>query len=340
MSKYAPRLTSTASGSVTLEWDVVPGASAYIVKYGTDSVASSTNQDAQYSDQSDPITATGTTITGLKNTTYYFALVGVTSQGDESDTFSNELKVVVGSSTSTSTGATVAAPTTTAAPTGTGTAPAPVTQSTPAPASALTTPPTTTSSTGTEAPVAPTASGAATNTSADFSVASVSVVDNKTLSIKFTGDLSTDAITLHVTKTSDNSDVTVDSVAVDPSDSKGAIAKLTGVLVPSTSYAVTVATATDVSGNAIATGVKGSSDFTTPDTLADTTPVALDAAGTGTTASGATVGTGATSTGVAASAADAMKSQDLPATGTKENLLVVASLAIAFVIVMARRRKA
>ncbi|MDD2487806.1 MAG: fibronectin type III domain-containing protein [Candidatus Gracilibacteria bacterium] len=88
----APRLVSKTATGVTLEWDKVAAAAAYIVNYGKVSVAKSTDPNEQYTDETDQITQTGTTITPLDpNTKYYFSIVAVDKEGNESNTFSSEL---------------------------------------------------------------------------------------------------------------------------------------------------------------------------------------------------------------------------------------------------------
>ena len=282
-SNTAPKLVSTASGSVTLSWDALPTASAYIVKYGSTSVASSTDPNAQYTDQTDPVAGTGTTITGLQNSTYYFALVTVDDKGNESDTFSDELKAAVGSTAAS----------------------APDTTST-------------------------SASGATTTASdGSFAVVSAKAVDTQTLSVTFSDELSSDPIaptSVRVTKTSDNSDVTVDAITADSTDPKKAAISLVGILQPSTAYTVTIVSLKNKAGAPIQTGVKGTSEFQTPATL---TEVPLNAAPAST---GATTGTGTP----AVLAANSQKA-GLPATGAREDFLVIVSLLIAVGIVARRR---
>lgn len=99
--KGAPRLIKKTSDSVVLEWDTVPNASAYIVKYSKTSVANSKDPVAQYDNETDQVTITGAVITKLSSTneklapatSYYFSLVAIDKDGKESDTFSDELMV-------------------------------------------------------------------------------------------------------------------------------------------------------------------------------------------------------------------------------------------------------
>jgi len=122
--KGAPRLVKKASDSVALEWDSVPTASAYIVKYSKTSVANSKDTNAQYDNETDQVTTTGAVITKLSSsneklapaTAYYFSVVAIDKDGKESDTFSDELMVTTEAAGMTaSSGATVAATTTTTA---------------------------------------------------------------------------------------------------------------------------------------------------------------------------------------------------------------------------------
>ena len=53
--------------------------------------------------ESDPVSATGTTIKSLTGGTYYFAITPVAANGDEGDMLSKELQVMVGSGTSINT---------------------------------------------------------------------------------------------------------------------------------------------------------------------------------------------------------------------------------------------
>ncbi len=109
----APRLVSKTADSVTLEWDKVAPAKAYIVKYSKTSVAQAFKEgktNAVYDMESDQVTATGTTIKDLKaDTPYYFAVVAVDAANNESTTNSEELAVTLSATDGTSaSGATAA----------------------------------------------------------------------------------------------------------------------------------------------------------------------------------------------------------------------------------------
>lgn len=114
--KGAPRLVKKTTDSVVLEWDTVPSASAYIVKYSKASIANSTDPNAQYDNETDQVTVTGAVVTKLSSsneklspaTSYYFSVVAIDKEGKESDTFSDELMVTTeASGTMVSTGSIV-----------------------------------------------------------------------------------------------------------------------------------------------------------------------------------------------------------------------------------------
>lgn len=114
----APRLVNKTTDSVTLEWDSVPSASAYIVKYSKTSVAGSSDENAQYDNETDQVTTTGAVITKLSSsnesltpeTAYYFSIVAIDNEGKESDTFSDELMVITESAEATTASGVNAAP--------------------------------------------------------------------------------------------------------------------------------------------------------------------------------------------------------------------------------------
>lgn len=272
--KGAPRLIKKTSDSVTLEWDKVVGADAYIVKYSKTSVAASTDPNAQYDNETDQVTTTGAVVTSLSSTkeklapatAYYFSVVAIDKDGKESDTFSDELMVT-----------TDAAGTTTVA----------------------------------------TASGA----TATLSVAGVTVTDDRTLTVAFNMELGADPITVKITKTSDNSDVAVGLVTPDTTKKDTVIVTTTTALSPTTSYTLTVLSAKDVAGNSIQEGVSGLKEFSTPATM--TTGIAAAGTESGATLSGSLNPETATTV----------------ATGTKENLIVLAALLLSIGIVYIYRKK-
>jgi len=272
--KGAPRLVKKTSNSVALEWDAVTGATAYIVKYSKTSVANSTDPNAQYDNETDQVTSTGTVITKLSSsneklspaTAYYFSVVAIDKDGKESDTFSDELMV-------------------------------------------------TTDAAGTAA-VATTASGAATT----LALASVTVTDDRTLTVAFNMDLGTDPVTVKITKTSDNSDVTVGLVTPDTTKKDTVIVSTATTLSPTTSYTLTVLSAKDMAGNSIQEGVSGLKEFSTPATMTTSMAAGTD---TGATLSGSVVPEATTTV----------------ATGTKENLLVLVALLLSVGIVYIYRKK-
>ncbi|MFA6090954.1 MAG: fibronectin type III domain-containing protein [Candidatus Gracilibacteria bacterium] len=114
--KGAPRLVKKTSNSITLEWDAVSTATAYIVKYSKTSVANSKDPTAQYDNETDQLTTTGVVITKLSSnnealapaTTYYFSFVAIDKDMKESDTFSDELMVVTDAAGMVATGSTTA----------------------------------------------------------------------------------------------------------------------------------------------------------------------------------------------------------------------------------------
>lgn len=102
---------------MTLEWDAVPSADAYIVKYSKTSVAASTDPNAQYDNETDQVTTTGAVITKLSSsneklaaaTSYYFSVVAIGKDGKESDTFSEEIAVITDAAGATTTSGATAA---------------------------------------------------------------------------------------------------------------------------------------------------------------------------------------------------------------------------------------
>ena len=99
--KGAPLLVKKDATTVTLEWNKVDTAASYIVKYSKKSVAASSDPTATYDMETSPVTATGTTVDKLtENTTYYFSVVAIDKDGNESESFSDELAVNLSAATS------------------------------------------------------------------------------------------------------------------------------------------------------------------------------------------------------------------------------------------------
>lgn len=107
----APVLVSSTATSATLSWAKVTAATSYVVKYSKNSVAEAfkAGKTAVYEIETDPVTATGTTIKDLATgNMYYFAVVALDKDNNESATNSPELAAKISAETA------VAAPTTTA----------------------------------------------------------------------------------------------------------------------------------------------------------------------------------------------------------------------------------
>lgn len=288
----APSVVSQTATSVTLQWPKVDAAKTYIVKYAKNSVAQAFvkgDMTAIYDDETDQVTATGTTISGLKtDTTYYFTVVALDAAKNESTTNSEELSVKL-TSTTTGTGAT--------------------------------------SATGTTV--------AATTTTSSLKLSGVTVMNDKTITVDFSAPLSSAPVSVKLTKSSDSSAVTVASVVADPAMPNRVIVNLGTALSPSSSYSIIVIDATDVKGLPIAEGVNAVKEFATLATLAKAASEApAPVVGTGAVD---TVGLNAapeTGSGVVATTAEA-----LPATGAKENILLLVAALLALVIVYAFQKK-
>lgn len=92
----APTLVSNTANSVVLEWNKVEAAASYIVKYSEKSVATSADENAIYDNETSPVTETGATVENLKEgATYYFAVVALDKDGNESELHSEELAVIL-----------------------------------------------------------------------------------------------------------------------------------------------------------------------------------------------------------------------------------------------------
>lgn len=105
----APTVDGTTPTSVTLSWKKVDAAVSYIVKYSTKSVATSADPNAVYDNETSPVTETGATVDNLTaGATYYFAVVALDKEGNESDSLSEEVEVNLSkvSETSAATGTT------------------------------------------------------------------------------------------------------------------------------------------------------------------------------------------------------------------------------------------
>lgn len=292
--KSAPRLIAKTSNSVTLEWEKVDAATSYIVKFSTKSVANSTEANPQYDNETDPVTTTGTTVSTLSDgkplqadTEYFFSVVAVDKDNNESDTFSDELQVKTDVAWA----------------------------NTPAPTW--------------DAPVATVTSMPAPAWASSFAIKSANALDNKTLELEFSSALWATPVTVKITKTTDNSEVAVASVANDATNPAKALVKVLTVLDPSSTYSVTVLTASDASGNNIKQWVDGIKEFTTLATL----PVSPDS--TWLNAWGpATLGSGATMSG-----ATATPNMEAAKTWPKENIIVAIALLISAWLVYGFRRK-
>gem|GEM_PF-2002170 len=162
-----------------------------------------------------------------------------------------------------------------------------------------------------------TASGA----SATLALASVTVTDDSTLTVAFNMELGADPVTVKITKTSDNSDVAIGLVTPDTTKKDTVIVSTKTALSPTTSYTLTVLSAKDMAGNSIQEGVSGLKEFSTPATM--TAGIAAAGTGSGATLSGSLNPETATTV----------------ATGTKENLLVLAALLLSLGIVYIYRKK-
>ena len=85
----APTVVGTTPTSVSLEWKKVDAAVSYIVKYSTKSVATSADPNAVYDSETSPVTETGATVDKLTaGATYYFSVVALDKDGNESDSLS------------------------------------------------------------------------------------------------------------------------------------------------------------------------------------------------------------------------------------------------------------
>lgn len=161
---------------------------------------------------------------------------------------------------------------------------------------------------------------ATTSTTATLALASVTVTDDSTLTVAFNMELGADPVTVKITKTSDNSDVAIGLVTPDATKKDTVIVSTATALSPTTSYTLTVLSAKDMAGNSIQEGVSGLKEFSTPATMTTSMAAGTD---TGATLSGSVVPEATTTV----------------ATGTQENLLVLAALLLSLGIVYIYRKK-
>jgi LPXTG-motif cell wall-anchored protein len=266
----APSVVSTTPTSVTLDWKKVEAAVSYIVKYSKKSVATSTDPNAVYDNETAPVTETGATIDKLdEGGTYYFAVVALDKDGNESDSLSEELVATLGAST--------------------------------------------------------TASDAA----ASFALVSVTPKNTRTITLEFSAPIGSGPVEIKLQKTSNSASLPVKEVVADPANPTTATVSLDADLEGDSTYSLTVISAKDDKGTNISEGINAIKEFTTVASLAPAIEVPLNA-GSPESASGAAVAASASGAAVTA----------LPATGTKENLILILALLSGLAIVFAFRKKA
>lgn len=224
-----------------------------------------------YDNETPPVTETGTTIDSLtEGVTYYFAVVALDKDGNESDSLSEELVVTIGANAASASGSTGA-----------------------------------------------------------FALSSVTAKNTRTLTIEFSAALGADPVSVKLQKTLNSATIPVKEVVVDSANPTTATVTLDADLEGDSAYSLTVISAKDANGTNIAEGVNAIKEFTTVASLAPAVEVPLNAGGpesaSGATASGATAPAAAT---------------ELPATGTKENFILILALLSALAIVFAFRKKA
>lgn len=291
----APSLVSQTATSVTLQWAKVTVAKSYVVKYSKIDVAEAAkkgDRSATYDNESDQVTATGTTISNLKtDTTYYFSVVALDAANNESATYSEQLAVKLTS---------MVAPTTTG--------------------------------TGGVATASGAVTTATTTVAPSLKLTSVSVVNEKTLTLDFSAALSSKPVTVKLTKSSDNSTVTVASVVTNPLTPTKSTVNLTAPLSTSSSYSLVIIDATDVKGLPISEGVNAVKEFATAATLSKA-PVA--------SGSGAVMPAlnAAPETESGAVVAPITTTAELPPTGTQTNLLLLVAALLALGIVYGIQKK-
>lgn len=173
-----------------------------------------------------------------------------------------------------------------------------------------------------------------------LAVSEVVATDSQSVTVTFSKELGNDPVTVKLVKVSDASDIGVDTVVKSATDAKSVVVTTIAPLDASSSYRLTVLSATSTDGATIAAGVDGFKEFATDAALAsavsdDTTSVE-DAIIDETDAvdlNAAPVATGAVATAAAAAT-------ELPATGPAENLMLLVALMIAGGIFYLRSRRA
>lgn len=300
--KSGPTLKSKTDTTITLEWEKIPAAASYIVKFSKKSVATSTDPNAQYDEETDPIIENTYTIENLTPwTTYYFSVVAVDKNNVESDNLSDELSAMTNTSLTTTTTWTATTVTTTDIKTTTGTA---------------------NKTTETTIP------------KASLILTDVRVEDNKTIHLNFSSPLSNDAIEAKIINTANNMDVPRESIKVDPTTPTRAIVKIATILDPKTSYSVTIVNAKDTNWNNIEKWLNGTKEFQTP-VFAAAPANTVTNTGTGNITT-ATTGTWITWTGANVNVTN---TKALPATWTKENVIILTALLISLWIFAGTRKK-
>jgi len=163
---------------------------------------------------------------------------------------------------------------------------------------------------------------------ATLAINEVVVSDDRTLSLSFNSDLSVDPVSVKITKTSDNSDISVATVVQNPENPAAVTITTATPLNPSSSYTLTVLSAKDSAGNTIQEGVNGLKEFTTTDTLQSSVSVEMPTLYAAGTPSDETL-----------SGTLSPETATQVATGAKENLIVLAALILSLGIVYIYRRK-
>lgn len=183
-----------------------------------------------------------------------------------------------------------------------------------------------------------------------LSIKEVRPKDQKTIEVEFSDAVVSSSARMLVNKQSDNSTVSVDSIATPNASSSNTVLviKLADSLENSTSYKITVLAASTEAGANIKEWVDAVREFSTPSAFAGQEPVVLNApdnqnAVISTTSTAATVTADATA--VTVNVNDAAKQEEkvtekttsLPATGLNPLLLVI--IAVPLALLFFRRKK-